>query len=1036
MIICDEAIERYERQVASDGWQSLSVHAFLPSEGDSSYWGTLVELLRIRMEHQFESGCSLGIAGCLQEFPELCSRPEVVSELGFEEYRLRRALGQSIERHEYQSKWKIDTDQWPPDDAPTVLKQADWQQSVHHEDHFAGQAETSPPPSQPAALDCGEVFGPFRVLAELGQGALATVYLAQQLDLSERLVVLKVCCRATAEPQKIARLQHTNIVQILSLHRVKGYQVLCMPYVGATTLADVMRARSKTSKQILTTVIDKQRAVQTLVQQSASSTANVPARLCSREDEAAAIALPEVPFEIIVCRFLKQLASGLAHAHRIGIIHCDLKPANILIGDDGQARIVDFNVSQTLNQKPISDLVGGTMPYMAPEHIASLIEGRWQAGPSSDLYSLGAIAYQLLCGRLPYRTTSGDFSAVAQAMLDQQSQSAVRKLPSTIASPDVAAIIHKLLQSKLSDRYQTADELVEDLDRHLADRPLKFARSTSFSQRATKWMKRHPRLTSNATVGTFAAFAISIAFIIAWTLLGQVRQQIAARNWTIFQQLAPEVFTVSASVHAFPETYDALPEQIELLQKRLFNGSTDYKDWWKYLDNSERNALATELRSLVKIVEQHASQVMMTPPLSALELPDVMSQWSMLADRIQPSRFQPSLPAASGGELSDSSEASPFTSMRNATLAFQAGDEAQAIAILQRTLKTHPNQAAAWVLLGHCFVRQKSMLLADQAYSRALAIQPNQWRGWYFRGLVHLEVARKTHQAQDYQIAEECFSQAMELQPKDSKPGGEVRDHAAFNRAICLEQLGRTNEAIASLRPAVNKGLWSIRGNLMLARLWARLNQPAEAQAALQAALQGKPQDAADYEELGFAIIGSDATNALAHLRKAHQLAPGNPKVLQNLCYLTMEALPDAKAASNYLDQWIAADPSAVAYASRGVFFARQGDVAKAIADAEKAVTLQPTARQWAQIASIYGMASAAEKSGLSTQYAAKSLQYLALGLQLDWRLFAEIQQDADMKGLANSAEFRRIIDTAGALQSLSGPTMPKSPANTNENPE
>ncbi len=1036
MIICDEAIERYEQQVASDGWQSLNVHAFLPNADDSSYWGTFVELLRIRMEHQFESGCTLGIAGCLQEFPELSSRPEVVSELGFEEYRLRRAVGQSIERHEYQSKWNIDTDQWPPDDAPTILKQADWQQSVHHEDSLTSRAETLSPPSQPAALDCGEVFGPFRVLAELGQGALATVYLAQQLDLSERLVVLKVCCRATAEPQKIARLQHNNIVQILSLHRVKGYQVLCMPYVGATTLADVMRARSKTCKQILTTVIDKQRAVQTLVQQAAHNPANVPARFLDREDEATAIAVPEAPFEILVCRFLKQLASGLAHAHRIGIIHCDLKPANILIGDDGQARIVDFNVSQTVDQKPFGDLIGGTLPYMAPEQIASLVEGRWQAGPSSDLYSLGAIAYQLLCGRLPYRAAGGDFSAVAQSLLEQHSQSAVRKLPSTVASPDVAAIIHKLLQSNLSDRYQKADDLVEDLDLHLSDRPLKFARSTSHVQRASKWMKRHPRLTSNAALGTFAAVAISLAVIIAWTFLTQLRQQIAARNWSHFQQLAPEVFTVAASVHAFPETYDALPEQIERLHKKVFAEPSDYKDWWKYLNDSERNGLATELRGLVEIVELHASQSMMAPPLSALELPDVISQWSKLADRIRPPHSQPNHPAVSGSELAGNLEVAPINAMRNATLVFQSGDDVQAIAILKRTLNANPNLAAAWVLLGHCYVRQKSMLLADQAYSRALAIQPHQWRGWYFRGLVHLEAARETRQAEDYLIAEECFSYAMEPQPTESKNGGEVRDYAAFNRAICLEQLGRTNEAVASLRPVVNRGLWTIRGNLMLARLFARLNQTAEAHAAQQAAIHGKPKDQAEYEELGYALIASDAPNALAHLRKAHELAPGNPMILQNLCYLTMEAVPDTMAAVNYLGQWISVAPSAVAYASRGVFFARQGDIEKAIADAEIAVTLQPNARQWAQVASIYCMASAVEESGLSTQYAAKSLQYMAISLQQDWRLFAEFQNDADMRGLANSAEFQRLIGTAAALQSLTGPMQPTSTVNPIETPE
>ncbi len=269
----------------------------MPSRESPFYWTTLVELLRIRMEHQITSQDFRGVERCVAEFPELLDQPELLGQVAFEEYRLLLAHDVTVQPQDYASKWKIDVSTWSGSLDEYQLTEEDWQAALKQNatalaaggDAGAVELGTSlrrRSPKGRAVLACGQVFGPFRILAELGSGALASVYLAQQLDLSERLVVLKVCSVPTAEPQKIAQIEHPNIVQILSLHDVAGFQVLCMPYVGATTFADLVavhsksyqnaEAASRSSILFSTTISMRQREVQTLIEGVQSQAAASP----------------------------------------------------------------------------------------------------------------------------------------------------------------------------------------------------------------------------------------------------------------------------------------------------------------------------------------------------------------------------------------------------------------------------------------------------------------------------------------------------------------------------------------------------------------------------------------------------------------------------------------------------------------------------------------------------------------------------------------------------------------------------------------
>ena len=168
-----------------------------------------------------------------------------------------------------------------------------------------------------------EAFPEFEPVEELGKGAFGRVFLARQRNLAGRLVVIKITSDTTTEPERLARLQHTNIVPVYSVHRTDDWQAICMPFFGRRTLRDVPQVGTESS-----------------------------------------------------LRLIEQVAAGLEHAHRNGILHRDVKPANILVTDDGQPMLLDFNLSSDVAAQSLSrSIVGGTIPYLSPEQLESLKSG-------------------------------------------------------------------------------------------------------------------------------------------------------------------------------------------------------------------------------------------------------------------------------------------------------------------------------------------------------------------------------------------------------------------------------------------------------------------------------------------------------------------------------------------------------------------------------------------------------------------------------------------------------------------------------------
>lgn len=291
----------------------------------------------------------------------------------------------------------------------------------------AREAESAPP----------KQVGPFEIIDEIGRGGMGVVYKARQRGLG-RTVALKMILRGDLasgqdrdrfrqEAEAAAHIDHPNIVPIYETGEIDGRLFFSMKHVEGTTLARRL------------------------------ADGPIPPR------EAATILL--------------AVAEAMAEAHHRGILHRDLKPANILLDQQGQPHVTDFGLAKrfegivSLTQ---SGLLLGTPSYMAPEQAGF---DRAEVGPAADIYSLGAILYQMLTGRPPFQAAS----PLDTIMMVLEHEPVPPRMFNRKADPDLELIAIKCLQKHPDLRYPSADELVEELRRYLANQPLSI-RSVSWGQ--------------------------------------------------------------------------------------------------------------------------------------------------------------------------------------------------------------------------------------------------------------------------------------------------------------------------------------------------------------------------------------------------------------------------------------------------------------------------------------------------------------------------------------------------------------------------
>jgi serine/threonine protein kinase/WD40 repeat protein len=350
----------------------------------------------------------------------------------------------------------------------------------------------SPAAANDHALPSTGVLGDFRIVREIGRGGMGVVYEAQQLSLGGRRVALKVLpfagmfdprhlLRFQNEARAAACLHHPHIVPVYAVGCDRGVHYYAMQFIDGQTLASAIEGFQSQDQR---TRLDNGAAPKP------EPRPEEPVRLVldAATPVVAALSTERVhrPREFVrtIVRLGRQAASALDHAHQQGIIHRDIKPANLLLDGNGNVWITDFGLAHFKEERGLTRTgeVIGTLRYMSPEQT----QGRRVVDQRTDIYSLGVTLYELLTLRPAFR---GDDRAELLRRIATEDPPRARRFNSWIPV-EVETIISKSMSKAPEERYQTAQELADDLQLWLDDQPIR-ARPPGAVQKLKKWSRRH-----------------------------------------------------------------------------------------------------------------------------------------------------------------------------------------------------------------------------------------------------------------------------------------------------------------------------------------------------------------------------------------------------------------------------------------------------------------------------------------------------------------------------------------------------------------
>ena len=348
------------------------IEAFLPPQSDAGFVDTLTELVRSDMEFRSRSGMSFESRSYLERFPILEKHVESRKAIVFEEHRLRVLQGEDLDLEQFGKQFGLSFGNRSP------------QRSLSRKNR-----------NEIKLPEVGDSLCGFELVGILGEGAFGRVFLAQQSELEDRLVVVKFTQTATVEHKLLARMQHTNIVPIHSVHEHGDLRAICMPLLGVSTLDDLLalcrdrrQDRSTTHSRALVQTVNKKReqtVAKTISDGAFAEKFVARQKLLDQES----VTTKDSTLANYAAVIVEQIADGLGYAHQRGILHGDLKPANVLINDDGEAVILDFHLGRSVEDN-LGDLVGGTLPYISPEQLEAFDNVDVAVGPESRCLFCGS----------------------------------------------------------------------------------------------------------------------------------------------------------------------------------------------------------------------------------------------------------------------------------------------------------------------------------------------------------------------------------------------------------------------------------------------------------------------------------------------------------------------------------------------------------------------------------------------------------------------------------------------------------------------
>jgi serine/threonine protein kinase/tetratricopeptide (TPR) repeat protein len=999
--------------------------ALLPPSSDPDYLWVLSDLVCDDLSLNWAHGNPRTLNDYCDSFPELFRNPSALRPVVDREYQLRKAAGANPDPREYESRFGIkppsalsigfESARSVPPDIHTPFPAAG-RTAVHNvvpvraiEDKPARQADPSPASYDeyeqvPSDLfpKVGEQFEGFRLKELLGRGAFAQVYLAEQTGLSNRDVAVKLTRRLGKEANRLARLQHSNIVPIFSFHAGQDWQALCMPYFGRQTLEDIIRhvrksqAIPKSGCEVFSTIAARGDAtVRSLTPKSPSPGLEPvrPTEAGSRGELRNSLAA--MPYADAAILLMAQVADGLAHAHSLGIWHLDLKPANVLISDHGQPMLLDFNLAFD-SRNEHRERFGGTMPYMAPEQLEEMIESRERnrkglpievprvsrVDERTDLYSAGVLLFELLTGRHPFPIADADrhtdpFVAALTARLTPRKTA--RQLNPDL-SAGIDAIIERLLSHRKEDRYPSAAALRQDLLNHLEHRPLEHVRVPSMAERFAKWRRRNPK-----ALPRMAALVAACGTLLAagWGIQ-QWRANAAMIARHQADRLHANLSALRLDLVAPAELGDATANHRGLERAReAFRayGISEGADPTsaanvRRLPPSERSALLGDLGEIAAIA------AILEEPKGA----DRAAGWNRLAADC----FRGML--VLGGK--ESGSRNDFLA---ATIALRDGRTNDAARLFETVVHAEPNHAAAQYLYALTLNEQYQFSRAAERFEMAAALAPDDDRPAFKRGLI-LQADRK------YAASEAAYSEALKRNPKSA--------NAYLHRAQVRLNQEKATEALADCNAAIEHGGATLRALALRSSVHRKLGNAAEEAKDRTAAFAATPLSAADYIARGVSRCPTDPKGALADFRAATTLQPRAFSAWNNQAYVLGEKLHETEQAIAAMDRAVESNSqSGEMWLGRAVLLARAGKRDFAHADVEEGLRLTDNPRQTYQAACVFALTSRTNPAD-----AERAVIYLRQAVRDGFRNLKDLNGDSDIDAIRKRDDVRKIIEAVNAI--------------------
>ncbi len=834
-------------------------------------------------------------------------------------------------------------------------------------------AELSADERRGAALPEGTI-GDFRLIREVGRGGMGVVYEAEQLSLGRR-VALKVLPFASVlderqltrfkhEARAAALLHHTNIVPVYSVGCERGVHYYAMEYVEGLTLADVIRE------------------VRAFAQGGGSASSEAVEVLTKGRTA-------ETPnYCRAVAKLGVQAAEALEHAHQEGVIHRDVKPANLMVDGRSHLWITDFGLARSrcdTNLTVTGDILG-TLRYMSPEQA---LAKRVPVDHRTDVYSLGVTLYEALTLEQAF---PGDDPHAVIEQIAFKDPVPPRRL-NRVVPPELETVLMKAVAKDPGARYATAQEMADDLRRYLEDKPV-LARRPSVARRAARWIRRRGKL----------AAAAALIVLLAGTVLALGHRERARRAAEQATRVALEyaqlwfdaeeaisrehatIGTRSIEDLASPVAADIPTSRrsVELLSRAI------------RLDASRPEAFFSRAFAPGRTFDERLADIEAAGSRGLAGRPVRMAKAYLLALQGEPERARAEeMLAESGGETGPSLLLEGLIAMRRGdrkraiehmgrTLSlpdlhpitrFQAlwwrgrlfeseGDLEAALAdvltaesVVGRTVATTLRTASLWRRLGRdakatglfsSVLEEASLAGSEEAWSGLLSecFACSEW-AWLDlvveRGIVRLPSSAPLHLGRGWVFQHQChfekalasFERALELDPR--------RASSHYSRGAALSKLGRQEQALAAfeialaLDPRLAKALGG-RGH----SLWA-LGRYKEALAALDRALELELNIPWLHIQRGLVLSKLDRRDeALAAYDKAIEIdadqvgAHNNRSVVLFLLKRYEEALAAA-------DRAITLDPGlAEAHLNRGGALKELGMHEEAVAAWDQAIAIDP----------------------------------------------------------------------------------------------